>query len=322
MKRLVTLLGIFAISVSSGWAQVTWSTPVTVAANTYGNLHPRVVVDRSGDPMVLWGKMNMNAYFSRWTGTAFSTPVSLNNMSTLPVFAASWAGPDIAAFGDTVYAVMKRTPETVDTHYVYITHSYDGGTSFSTPVRVDNIDTNKSRFPTVTTSSSGNPIVAFMKFNASFMDAQYVVSRSSDYGNSFSADVLASSTAGDVCDCCPASLVSSGSKVMTLYRNNVSNIREIWTSVSSDGGATFPASLEIDSTNWMITSCPSSGPDAFVIGDTLYSVFMSKASGKELVHLSRASLSGSTYWHKRITGDFSGLLSQNYPRIANSGARR
>ncbi len=301
-----------------GFSQITWSTPVTVSSgSTYGNLHPRVTLNRSGNPMVLWGKTDTRAYFSRWNGTAFTTPVAVGNTG-INVFAQSWAGPDIAAHGDTVYVTMKRTPENMNMNKMYMSHSYDGGLTFSDTVRIDNIDTNMSRFPIVTATSTGNPLVAFMKFNTTFGDAKYAVSRSSDYGMSFSADVLASGIAGDVCDCCPASVISSGSKAIMLFRNNLSNIRDMWAGISSDGGMTFPGTLQVDTTNWMIMSCPASGPDGFVIGDSLYSVFMSTSTGTALVHLGRASISGMTAKHSRITGPFSGLSSQNYPRIANS----
>jgi hypothetical protein len=318
MKQIFTSLFLIAGSLQS-LAQVTWSTPVTVSTGgTLGNLHPRVTLNRSGNPMVLWGKTDTKAYFSRWNGTAFTTPMAVGN-SGINVMAQSWAGPDIASYGDTVYVTMKRTPETMNMNHMYMTHSYDGGVTFSDTVRIDNIDTSMSRFPIVTTTSTGNPLVAFMKFNTTFGDAKYVVSRSTTYGTSFSADALASGTAGDVCDCCPASIISSGSKAIMLFRNNLSNIRDIWAGMSSDGGATFPMNIPVDTTNWMIMSCPSSGPDGFVIGDSIYTVFMSTSTGTALVHLSRASISGMTAKHSPITGMFSGLSSQNYPRIANAG---
>lgn len=317
MKYFYTFL-ILTFSFQSH-AQITWSAPITVVTgSTYGNLHPRVTLNRSGNPLVLWGKNDTRAFFSRWNGTAFTGPVAVGNTG-INVFAQSWAGPDIASFGDTVYVTMKRTPETMSMNHMYMAHSYDGGITFSDTVRIDNIDTSLSRFPVVTTTSSGNPLVTFMKFNTSFGDAKYVVTKSSDYGMTFSPDVLASGTAGDVCDCCPSSIISSGSKVALLFRNNVSMIRDIWAGVSTDGGMTFSSTMRVDTTNWMIMSCPSSGPDGFIIGDSLYSVFMSTASGTAFVYLSRSSMSGGTTRHNRITGMFTGLSSQNYPRIANAG---
>lgn len=319
MKRIATLIMLMAGNYLSTAQTVTWGTPVTVSSGgTYGNLHPRVVLNRSGNPMVLWGKTDTKAYFSRWNGTAFTTPIAVGN-SAVNVFAQSWAGPDIASFGDTVYVTMKRTPETMAMNHMYISRSTDGGMTFSDTIRIDNFDTALSRFPIVTTTSTGNPLVAFMKFNTSFGDAQYVVKRSTDYGNTFSSEVLASGTTGDVCDCCPGSIISSGSKAIMLFRNNLSNIRDTWAGISNDRGMTFPSTMNIDNNSWMIMSCPSSGPDGFVIGDSLYSVFRSSAGGTAKVYLSKATISGLTSSATAIAGTVSGLLSQDYPRVANAG---
>ena len=84
-----------------------------------------------------------------------------------------------------------------------------------------------TRFPTITTDDSGNPIVAFMKLDSSFTNARWFVSVSNDFGTSFQSPVLASgwsSPTSEVCDCCPGSIVSSGDNILMLYRENNSNI--------------------------------------------------------------------------------------------------
>ncbi len=317
MKYFFTLCFAVAFSVPS-FAQITWGTPITVTSSGTGsNLHPRIALNRSGDPYIVWGKTDTIAYFTKWNGTSFNPPSVPSGAHK--VFAQSWAGPDLAAYGDTVYISMKVTPEGTITNYSYLAHSYDGGTTFSAPVRVDNIDTNISRFPTVTANATGNPVVAFMKFNASFNNAQYVVSRSTDGGATFSADVLASAGTNEVCNCCPATMLSSGSDIIVLYRNNATNIRDSWAAVSTTGGATFPSRMNIDNNNWLKTSCPASGPDGFVIGDSIYSVFMS-GDTPPLVYYSRSSISAmSSASTTPLTGTVTGLLSQNYPRTANCG---
>ena len=318
MKRLITSLFLIVSSFQVFSQTITWGAPISVYSGSGSNLHPRISLNRGGDPYVLWGKTDTRAYFSKWNGTGFTIPVTASG--ALTVFAQSWAGPEMAAFGDTVYVSMQVTPECVSSAYAYLAHSYNGGATFSAPVRMDNIDTSVSRFATVTTTSTGNPLVAFMKFNASCGVPHYAAARSNDYGVTFSTDVLASGVTGQVCECCPATIISSGSNTaIMLYRNNLSNIRDMWAGISTDGGMTFPNTMSVDTTNWFISSCPASGPDGFVIGDTIYSVFMSQASGTALVHLSRSSMSAATTLGSRITGMFSGLLSQNYPRIANAG---
>ena len=133
--------------------------------------------------------------------------------------------------------------------------------------------------------------MAFMKFDPGFSKARYVVARSTDFGNSFLPDVPASRySGGDVCDCCPASLITSGNTAAMLYRDNLNNLRSMWAGVSTDNCQTFPTGMSTDHTNWMINACPSSGPDGIIIGDSLYSVFMSGVTGDARCYLNAASL--------------------------------
>ena len=319
---LLSITFMLAFSISKAQNKITWGMGMNIGTGTNGNMHPRVALDRSGNPMIVWGKMGEESVsFARWTGTAF-TIVKLNP-SWLKVATASWMGPDIASKGDTVYVVVKRTPETTDTNHIYILTSFNGGVTFSSPVRVDYIKDSMSRFPTVTVDASGNPIVAFMKFNSSFLDSRWVVTKSKDYGKTFSTDVNASGYSGanaEACDCCPGALISSGNVSTMLYRDNLSNIRDIWTGVPNNNNFSFNSGFAADNTKWMIMSCPSSGPDGVIVGDSLYSVFLSSGGGSYRTYISRSSISsGKVNKVSKLTGNITGLSQQNYPRIANDG---
>ncbi len=239
----------------------------------------------------------------------------------MTVAGASWMGPDIAAHGDTIYVVFKEAPE--DIGHIWCVHSYDGGEIFSDPVRVDFTADSLSRFPTVTTDGSGNPIIGFMKFDAGFSRARWAVTRSDDFGLSFLPDVLASgwsSPSSVVCDCCPGSIVCSGDNVVMLYRDNNNNIRDTWAGLSKDGGISFTSGINIDQHNWFIQACPSSGPDAVIVGDSLYSTFLNAASGTGRVYFNHTSLANFVAMPGTlVTGSLPGSSQQNFPRISASG---
>lgn len=322
-KSTCVLILLLAASFSSPGQTITWSPAMDIASGTYENQHPRIVTDRSGDPLVIWGRSSdESVFFSKWNGSGFTTPVKINPTG-VTVATAAWMGPDIAAKGDTMYIVMKETPESANTKHVLIVRSVDGGTTFSAPVQVDNIADSLSRFPVVATDDPGNPVVGFMKFDASFGNARWAVAKSVDFGNSFAADNKASGWSGTgalVCDCCPGSLVCSGSTAAMLYRDNLSNIRDMWGGISADAGSSFTQGLSYDQGNWLLMSCPSSGPDGAIIGDTLYTTYMSGSTGDELVYTNKSSLTalaGSP--GIPVTGQFSGLTQQNFPRMANAG---
>lgn len=316
-KSTVSFLFLIVTFFASAQSSINWSSPMDIAASTFNNKYPRIALDGKGNPLVIWGNTsNSKAFFSRWDGATFTSPVALNPDS-IPIYAASWTGPDIASKGDTVYAVFKRTP--YETNPSYIVRSFDGGINFSSPIQVDFIADSISWLPTITADANGNPLVAFMKLNASFLDSRWVVAKSNDFGNTFSTDVKASGySGGEVCDCCPGAIISSGNTAVMLYRDNDNNIRDIWAGISNDGGNSFGNGIGIDGNNWLIMACPASGPDGVIIDDTLYSVYMSEASGKSLVYDNKNSISSlSSSIGNSITGNLTGLTQQNYPRIAH-----
>ncbi len=181
MRYFLLIILVFTGFYVHGQSQVIWNNTIDIADASYHNLHPRMCLDRKGNPLVIWGSMDEAVMFTRWTGTSFTTPVKLNS-ENLTVATASWMGPDIASNGDTVYVVLRQTPETTDTSkHIFILTSFNGGQTFSKPVQVDFIGDSLSRFPTVTVDEKGNPIVAFMKFNKSFLQSKLVVARSNDF---------------------------------------------------------------------------------------------------------------------------------------------
>src|SRR5689334_9658293 len=184
MKKVNILFTLLLVHVCV-YSQITWmGAGSNLNVSSTGNDHPRVVMNASGNPLVLWGHTN-RAMFSRWNGTSFTTPVMLNPMS-MTIAEDFWMGPDIASHGDTVYVVFKQTPEADTASHIYIVRSFDGGVNFSTPFRVDWVDDVITRFPAITADDSGNPVVTYMKFDINFMDAQWVVVKSTDYGSTFS----------------------------------------------------------------------------------------------------------------------------------------
>jgi hypothetical protein len=317
---ITTFLSLILAIPNTLQSQVTWDSSIEVAASSFGNTRPRITSNASGDPLIIWAK-STDLMFSRWDGSTFTMPVKLNPHG-VTIASATWMGPEIAAHGDTVYVVYKQTPEDAATSHIWCIRSFDGGETFTTPVQVENTGNDKSRFPTVTTDDEGHPIIAFMRFNAAFLDARWVVTRSFDYGDSFSTDVLASGWSGpdsEVCDCCPGTIHCSGNNVAIVYRDNNENLRDSWAGISTDGGITFTKGVNIDQNGWMIEACPATGPDGVIIGDTLYATFMNGSSGQAIVYYNEASIPDlSSPPSVAVPGSGDGL-QENYSRIAASG---
>jgi type IX secretion system substrate protein len=315
---LVILIGL--IFPKTATSQVTWDQTIDVASSSFGNNRPRITANAAGDPLIIWGK-GSDLMYTRWDGAEFASPIKLNPTG-VTIATANWMGPEIAAHGDTIYVVYKQTPEDLVTSHIWCIRSFDGGQTFTAPVQVENTGNDKSRFPTVTTDNEGHPIIAYMRFNASFLDARWVVTRSFDFGETFTSDVMASGWSGpdsEVCDCCPGTIHSSGDNVAIVYRDNNENLRDSWAGISTDGGLTFTKGVNIDQNGWMINACPSTGPDGVIVGDTLYSIFMNAASGQAIVYYNETPITDlSTDTSQAVPGSGEGL-QQNFARIASSG---
>jgi hypothetical protein len=315
MKTIFTFFLALTFSFTSFSQSISWSNEQIVAnGNTYGYVRPRIVTTTGNIPVVMWGggTSGQPLYVARWNGTGFGTPVPVTPMNVDP-FIVTWAGADIAAYGNDVYVVFKREPEM--SNNIYIVKSSDGGITWSDTTRVDGSIGPYDRFPTVAVNWSGNPYVMFMTFDMSWLNATYVVTRSTDGGQTFSTPVPVSTLGGsDVCDCCPGYVIADGNNVATAWRRNNNNTRDMWAGISTDNAMTFPTGLDVDNTNWMLSSCPSSGPHPYLDTDSLFTVFMSGASGDNRVYINTKNITNSMNGYtSMLLGSVPSAAIQNYP---------
>jgi len=120
MRITLTIIFLLIFHCSYSQGVIGWLAPYPVASKVYGNLHPRISLDKNNDPMVVWGDENGKVWFTKWGGESFAEPKVLTLPGTV-AFTSSWAGPDIASRGDTVYVVYKEMPE--EDHHIFIKHS-------------------------------------------------------------------------------------------------------------------------------------------------------------------------------------------------------
>ncbi|MBP6390161.1 MAG: hypothetical protein KA175_00420 [Flavobacteriales bacterium] len=301
-----------------GQTSITWGNPLACNTSGQGTYRPRIALNGNGDPVVIWGDMNPNRnYVTVGTGSSFTGPVEVSMPGCEPAV-ADFMGSSIAANGNTVWVVMKAQPE--DTRPVYVRRSNDGGMTWGDTIRVDPYDGHLSRFPSIDVADPDAPLVQYMQFDNGFAGARHVVTQFD--GTTFTAPVQVSSpfAPGLVCDCCPSQIVAEGTRAVALYRNAGPNIRVLWAATSDDAGASFPIGAEVDNTGWMLTACPSSGPDGYLAGDSIRYVWMSGANNGTKVYIGSAlasdlTLGGQGFVHP---GQMS-MLQQNFPRIAGSG---
>ncbi len=315
MKATLFFFSLFSLTT---WSQqsIFWEPEITVSdGSTYGNVRPRIVLSADDKPVVVYGKGGGLLYSSRWNGSGFDTPVTLlpAGMSS---YLATWTGPDIASNGDTVVVVFKANP--MDEGHIYTVRSTDGGITFSDTIRADNHNAGQVWLPALEMDENGNPTVIYMARDANEEFPRYVVNHSTNAGISYLGEQqVAAGIPDEACDCCPAEYLIDGNRDVLLFRNNDANVRDIYGVYSMDGGSTFPEYENVNPLNWVITSCPSTGPDGLFINNGLLTVSMSKASGENRVYISESTATTDLIFQSQLmmTPPANSNGSQNYPRI-------
>jgi hypothetical protein len=316
MKKItisLTLLLVFG-AVSQVVGQINWSDQVVVNENTdLGFSRPKIVLSSEGTPVVMWSRVgNREVFISRMESDSFLEALQVSPKD-MRFFTQDWAGPEMASVGNKIAIVYKSVPES--SGYIYMVVSNNGGRTFSDTIRVS--DTTLSRFPSVALDYQGNPHIAYMKFEEGYHNPKYVVVNSLDGGKTFSEEVLATESApGEVCDCCPANIISSHNRLYLLFRNNDNNVRDIWIASSKDGGDSFDVCRDVDITDWNINVCPSSGPIGVIDEDSVVFTWMSGHTGKSRIRIGSVGQDVSTtYKNEELTESMFSASNQNFPKI-------
>ena len=317
MKRVILCLT-FCLFINENQAQtIIWEDEIVVGnATDHGVSRPRMALGKDNEPLIIMTRIqNGQIYFTKELGGVFTTPSPLL-LGSLQSYIANWTGPDMEAHGDTVVVVFKAKP--YDNGHVYSIRSTDGGLTFSDTIRVDNHDTGIAWMPSMDMDQNGNPIVTYMAHDANYTNPRYVYVNSTDAGITYQNEqVITSNIPGEACDCCPAELVSKDSKQILLYRNNELNVRDIHGVYSNNSGASFDSADDVDASNWVINSCPASGPHGTILDSVLYTTFMSGVGGSEKIYVSKSILNDSLTFQEKQLVSPTATVAQNYQRIAS-----
>jgi hypothetical protein len=314
MKKYYIVSILLAFHIISYAQSLTWSAPVTVATGL-SNIYPRLTL-MSGDlPLVIWGNTSTHyIYSAKYTGSSFTTPIPVHNSGIMP-YLATWTGGEISSSGDTAYIVFSN----LSFEKVYSVRSIDGGNSFGDTVRIDEKTESTPRMPSVAVNPAGNPVVGYMIVDSATMEPEYAIAHSTDGGLSYTSVIPSPSPPGASCDCCPPNMAVNGTTEALVFRNNISNLRNMWTSISTDGGNSFTVSAEIDQSDWIVSSCPSSGPSAIISGDSLISTWMSEGTtGDARIYLGTMNIADQQIGLNKQIYPF-GISTQNFPVIAGNG---
>lgn len=311
MKIFIVSLLVISSNLIFGQIQLNWSSPINVAPG-FDNYRPRIVLTDGDVPVVMWGTASGPVYTARWNGNSFDTPV-IAIEAELDPYCTNWTGPDMAANGNDVWVVADCAFGS--DFRVYTVKSSDGGISFGDTVNVSGYS-GLTRFSSIE-ADGGNPAVIYMNHSSGWSNPDYTVANSTDGGLSYGSGISASNslTGNEVCDCCPPEIAIDGNRQAAMFRNNDNNLRDMWATFSANNGTTFPIGNDIDDSEWVLMSCPSTGPDGFYRGDSLIATWMSGGQGYSRVFVNATSSLDAGTTPTFMVSDIPSTFPQNYPRI-------
>ncbi len=314
MPSLKHCFVLLTCTIKFAYAQpVTWSSPVAISGiNGYESPH---IIVTGNTPVLSFGDFtNGNINLQHYVAGSFTPPIQVNP-ANFPTLVSSNGGFNIASKNDTVYITY------IDQNlgHVFLQCSFDGGYTFSDTIRVDNISNSIPQYPSVAINKTGHPIISYASLDTNFLNPQYLVTRSFDFGNTFQPAVSATSALGaNPCDCCPGSVVANDNKVAVIFRGSQNDLRDMRAAISLDTANSFIATAMIDNNGWIYPSCPSSGGQGIFNGDTLISVFMNGLNNNACYLSTYNVITGQPGFEKNIFAP-PGSGIQEVIRIAASG---
>lgn len=228
---------------------------------------PQVAVDRNGTIHVVYGVGQQIRYRrSSDGGKTFSAAVDLPSAYVISL--GMRRGPRIAVGKDTIcVTVIGGVQGKGKDGDVLAFRSETQGQTWTGPVLVNDVpDSAREGLHAMAAGPSG-------ELNCVWLDlrqrkTEVMASRSSDGGRTWSPNVLVyRSPDGSVCECChPSVALDDRGGVHVLWRNSLGGQRDMYASVSSDGGATFGPAAKLGSGTWPLDACPMDGGAIAVAG--------------------------------------------------------
>jgi hypothetical protein len=314
MKSFVYILAMVIAVASFAQPTITWSDPIPVSEEAFGNKSNRIAINSVGEPMVLHASSagNPGLFLTVMSGGVFGTPIQVTPDTN--IYLSESEGPRMAVSGDKIAVGYQISGEWEIGARVVM--SDDGGQTWSDPYVLNPNATVDHFMPCIAYDPFDEPF-AVLKWGANpTVEGVQLFNPST---NSF-LDPIDGSYSLDgnaVCACCPSNPFSYNGVFYNIVRNNNDNTRDMWLSVSQNG-VDWSDALDIDPTDWYINSCPATGASSTVMDDgTMVAAYMSGADGSRIfwssVDLENLELIDSQQL------DPSGSSSENHPSVTSSG---
>jgi hypothetical protein len=220
-----------------------------------GASQPQVAVSAKGEVYVVFGR-NGSFYcsVSPDEGRTFKNPVLLGSLEKAAL--GRRRGPRVAVTerGLVVSAISHGDGNLV------AWFSSDRGATWSAAARINSV-TNSAREGLHAMAGDGHGTVHTAWLDLRNGKTQLWSASSPDGGRAWGENhLIYKSPDGHICECCHPSLAVDGhGRVWAMWRNWLDGARDMYASVSEDGGRTFSAARKLGDGTWTLKACPMDG---------------------------------------------------------------
>jgi hypothetical protein len=235
-----------------------------------GGLQPQVAATINGEIYITYGRSGaVHCVASTDGGKTFARPVEIDSLPKLAL--GMRRGPRIAA--SDRFVVISAISHANGNLFAWT--SSDKGATWSRAARI-NSTTNSAREGMHAMTSDGKGAVHAAWLDLRNGKTELWGATSSDGGRSWSGNqMIYRSPDGTICECCHPSLAVDGQgHLWAMWRNWLGGSRDMYASISKDGGKTFSPARKLGSGTWPLKGCPMDGGQiAFGNEDRLLTVW-------------------------------------------------
>lgn len=303
MKPIVALstlilLGVFLDSAGAAPVEI-------VPKSLRGAKQPQAALTGDGALAVVFGR-DTNVYFVRSIdgGKSFEMPVLVGALPKLAL--GMRRGPRIVSSqrGLVISAISHADGNLV------AWHSADGGKTWPPASRVNSSDRSaREGLHAMTGDAAGRVHLAWLDLRNG--KTELWMASSTNGGSAWGENRLVyQSPSGSICECCHPSLALDGQgQLWAMWRNSIDGARDMFLSVSGDGGRTFSEARKLGAASWTLPACPMDGGQIVVGNDrtpqTVWrrnkSIMMTDVTGEKTLSLSGtqpigARVDETAYW--------------------------
>jgi hypothetical protein len=230
--------------------------PVRLTPSDFGDAkQPQIAVNSKGQIFVVFGNAK-GIWFSSSTdgGKTFSASRKIDEVKALAL--GMRRGPRIAASENTLtVTAISHEHGNLSSWY-----SPDGGVTWSNEVTVNDVPSS-AREGMHGLAADGKGSVYAVWLDLRNKKTQLWGSKSVDGGKSWGENVqIYKSPDGTICECChPSVIFTPKGEVIAMWRNWLDGNRDMYRSISTDGGKTFSNGTKLGTGTWPLKGCPMDG---------------------------------------------------------------